>query len=134
MSTEFDSVKYLPPNLFHAIKKKEAVYIAKPNVGFWNCLSAGNKVYFTDGENHLRVAILCLSYFKNFEDAWFTYQDKLIPSSVENIVCANDAKLFSKQNYKTADEIVVFHVKLMESDQSDHLSTTIQPLESLHLQ
>lgn len=106
--------KYITPVSFDAIRDEKQKYIAKIDSGFWKCVKPGNRIILTDGEREMPIEITNISYFSNFDDAWFKHGDELVPSHICNIVTARDALTYFRAVYQdTAAEtcgVVVFGV------------------------
>lgn len=109
--------KYVSEEIFNLIVSNTLTFIAKLNAGFWAELKEGDSLFLTDGKREIQVQIDSLSYFNNFGDAWFTHNEKLIPSSLANIVTVGDAIKYYRQQYTHEDAIAVgviafgFHVQ-----------------------
>jgi ASC-1-like (ASCH) protein len=98
------NVKHISQPWFDAILSGKKTYEGRVYTGFWKNLNVGSRFQITDGVNTHEVDVEELLYFNNFGDAWFTLQDRLIPSSIKNIIVREDAvKLYSK--YYSEDEI-----------------------------
>lgn len=109
--------KYLSETIFNALISNTLTCIAKLNVGYWNNVKTGDTVTFTDGKREVTVRVESLSFFNNFGDAWFTCGEKLIPSSVCNIVTVGDAIRYYRNQYTHEDTnacgVVVFCLSLI---------------------
>jgi ASC-1-like (ASCH) protein len=98
------NVKHIAQPWFDAILSGKKTYEGRVCTVFWKNLNIGSRFQITDGVKIQEVEVEQLFYFNNFGDAWFTLQDRLIPSSIKNIVVRQDAvKLYSK--YYSEDDI-----------------------------
>ncbi len=95
--------KYLTESIFNALISNTLTFIAKLNVGYWNNIKTGDTIIFTDGKREVHTRVESLSFFNNFGDAWFTYGEKLIPSSICNIVTVGDAIRYYRNQYTHED-------------------------------
>jgi hypothetical protein len=97
--------RYLPAENLNLIISNTQTCIAKLNVGFWYNITPNQIITFTDGEREVDVIIQSLSFFSNFGDAWFTHGEKLIPSSIANIITVGDAIKYYRNHYSSEDTI-----------------------------
>ena len=97
--------RYLPEENLNFIISNTQTCIAKLNVGFWFNIAPNQIICFTDGKREVDVHIDSLSFFSNFGDAWFTHGEKLIPSSIANIVTVGDAIKYYRNQYSYEDTI-----------------------------
>jgi ASC-1-like (ASCH) protein len=77
--------KYIPTANFDAIVNGQQKYIAKIDSGFWKSVKVGTRIILTDGQRETPVEVKEVSYFSNFDDAWFKFGDALVPSHICNI-------------------------------------------------
>ena len=78
-------------------------YEARINNGLWNRLKIGSVFYLGDTKRIVIVEVLGVKYFKDFGDAWFLLQDRLIPSDIHNIVSMHDARKFYSAHFSAED-------------------------------
>ena len=96
------------PWLDYIISNKK-IFEGRVNKGFWKDLKIGDTFTFSDDAKHIDVIVTSLKYFRDFGDAWFILQDKLIPTEIYDVISMTDARNIYDQ-YFSREEINHFGV------------------------
>lgn len=82
----------------------EKLYEGRVNKGFWKNLVVDDVFTLTDNTLQVTVKVVDLKYFRDFGDAWFILQDRLIPADIYNVITLNDARNVYK-DFSTREDI-----------------------------
>ena len=101
--------KHISKPWLQYIISETKTFEGRVNKGFWKDLKIGDTFVLYDGTSEATVQVSSLTYFRDFGDAWFILQDKLIPNDICNIVTISDARKMYSQ-YFSQDDIKKYGV------------------------